>query len=169
MRKEGTGELKSPAGGTTAVDGRARGELGSLNTKRVLLPSGGWGGDVCGLGLGREGRCLPEPKLEVTSGDTVDRRRVPILRHVCSQPASWPPGGDYVLNRALWHSEQRLCAVPQSRQSRGVLCLGAWLYGAPRGNVMSDPPLFILESCVSPEAQGKVFPEETLSFNNMLV
>lgn len=98
----------------------------------------------------------------------MDRRRVPILMCVLSLPPA-TPCGDYTLNRALWHSEQRPCAFPQGRQSRGVLCLGAWLDGAPRGNVMSDPPLFIPGSCVSPEAQGKVFPKETLSFNNMLV
>lgn len=57
--ERGDRELKSPAWGTTATGGGARGQLGSLNTKQVLLTSGRWGGNICGLELGREGRSLP--------------------------------------------------------------------------------------------------------------
>lgn len=56
MRKEGTRWLKSPARVTTAIDGRATMEPGSLNTKQVLLTTGygedRWGGKVWGIGLG---------------------------------------------------------------------------------------------------------------------
>lgn len=64
MRKDGTRWLKSPARRvTTAINGRATMEPGSLNTKPVLLTTGygedRWGGKVWGIGLGGEGKSLP--------------------------------------------------------------------------------------------------------------
>lgn len=38
-----------------------------------------------------------------------------------------------------------------------------------RGSMVSNPPLFITGGCVSPEAQGEVFPEGNLSIGDMLV
>ena len=102
-----------------------------------------WGGNV---GLGGEGKSLPEAKLEVTTGNAMDRRGVPITRHMLESSFSagiWGPSGTCLLILALQCLGVPGVSTPfpilsRGRQPHGILCLGTWLFGTLRGDVVKS-------------------------------
>ena len=130
------------------------------------------GGNVWGTGPAGEDRSLPSPKLEVTSGSTVDPRKgthhqaeagIPIF----SLPPS-PQTGNPLFTQALGPPEHAAYHLKSGQATTWYSVLVTSSVG-PRGSVVSGPPLFTAGACVSPAVQGEIFPEGNLPISNMLV